>query len=258
MNESVASSIPRLGLDPGKESVVECLKSLGEQFAFLHLPSGESAQPSVDEVVRKIGDVLDDLVRRVVEKKTASAFQAARKEVLPSYFRALRSISDIAMVVIGESARDRLVESSFSWLDEQLRRRGDSFGVAVKEQALFTVWTFRKIDSLIRRIVRQDAPKEYQSLDATFTSNFTTYVVWARFHLDCLLVSTRHNIMISKEIREDIADGLRGAVNAYAYAMQAVKLRHPAEAETINPPEWDAEDQALLEASMRDLETEEE
>ena len=61
---------------------------------------------------------------------------------------------------------------------------------------------------------------------------------------------------IYPDAMDPIADGLRSAVDAYAWIRQGVDLRMPAQEPIIEPIEYDEEDEELLRCSMEDMKRE--
>lgn len=230
--------------------------SFGEQFAFLRLPSKRTAKRlsvSTEELVKNIADIHNQMILGVIGKKTAAEFRAARDEVFPKFTHIMRAISDLARVVIPPQVIECLINESFSELEADFRTHGDALGLAVRDQAIFTVWTFRKINSLMQLIMAQPAPESMRQQDEDFSSKFAFYALWTRFHLDCLTISMHCHKPIYPDVRDVIADGMRGAVNAYSWVKQGVELRNPVVEPVISPTEWDEEDQELLESSISDL-----
>ena len=233
-----------------------CLTSLGGQFAFLRLPSKRTAKRlsvMADQLVRNIADIHNQMISGVIEKKTAAEFRAARDGVFPKYVHMMRAISDLARVVIPPQVMERLANESFSELEADFRTHGSAFGLVVRDQAIFTVWTFRKINDLVAHIASQPVSDSLRHQDEEILAKFVFYALWTRFHLDCLTISMHCHKPIYPDVRNEVADGLRAAVDAYAWAKQGIELRNPVVEPIINSPEWDEEDQELLESSMSDL-----
>ena len=232
--------------------------SIGEQFAFLRLPSTRGAKeisPSIQQIFENIAEVHDQMIAGVIEKRTVSEFRAARDAVFSNYAHIMRAISDLARVVIPPRVLERQADESFCELESDFREHGDSLGSAVRDQVIFTIWTFRKIKSLVQQIASKDAPDgaQEQERDRELSSSFAFYALWTRFHLDCLTLSMHCHKPIYPEARDEIADGLRAAVNAYASVKQGLELRNPVMEPVLARPEWDDEDQELLDSSIADL-----
>jgi hypothetical protein len=161
----------------------------------------------------------------------------------------------LARATVPAHILERLTQESFSEMEAEFRDGAlASFGSAVRDQAIFTVWTLRKISDICQKIV--DAPTLPKNLPSDDLENFKAfawYAVLTRFHLDCLLKSMQVQQPIYPEVREVIIDGLRGVVNAYAWARQALDLRCPEILPEIAPVKWDEEEQSLLDEATFDL-----
>jgi hypothetical protein len=234
---------------------------VSELFAFIGLPSERAAKQGLaqraDELVATIATILDQLVLDVIEKRTASEFKAAREAAFPNYVRAMRGVSDLVRAVVPTSVLDRLTSESFCELEADFRDHGlSSFGAAIRDQAIFTIWTLRKISDLLERVSAKRLADHLIQADAEFASQFAFFSLWTRFHLDCLTVSMKLQKPLYPDVLELITDGLRAAVNAYAWIRQGVDLRIPVPEPTVAPIEWDDEDQELLDSSMQDMDHE--
>jgi hypothetical protein len=91
-----------------------------------------------------------------------------------------------------------------------------------------------------------------KAVDAEMCGNFTGTVIWAQFHLSCLTKSMELRIPIYPEVTEVVIDGLRAAVNAYAWARRGLDLRVPRAEPFVAPVEFDQEEQDLLNESTYD------
>jgi hypothetical protein len=241
-------------------SFVEALKSFAEQFAFLRTPAKKSAKQicGPDDLLGPACAILDQIIVGAIEKRTVAEFAAYRLKVLPDYIKASRAIGDLARLSISHEVRKRIIAESFGKAETNFKEHGAIFGSVVRDQAIFTLWTFKKIDSVIKDVLEnlEKVPEQQRKVDSDLASDFGAYVTWTRFHLDCLMVSLRTHKPIYPEVRDDVANGLRAAVNAYACVKRAAKLRAPVVEPLVQRAEWDDEDRELLSASMRDMERE--
>ncbi len=251
MNESAAV----LALEQNRK-----FGSVRELLAFVGLPSKSAPRDiseSAVEILNGIKNVLDGLLLQAIERRTAAEFDATREEVFSKYFSAVLSLSNLAQIVVPQATIQRLTWESFSETEADLREQGLSrFGETARDQAVFTVWTLRKINALLGRIVSAPPlPAEHKPLDKKLVNEFSFYSAWAQFHLDCLIASIRFDKPINPEILDEICDGLRGAVNAYGLIHQGVDLRESVAEPPMQSYLWDEEDHELLNSSMREIET---
>jgi hypothetical protein len=235
--------------------------NVGELLKMVGLPTErERTTKFVDragDLIREVVSVIDDLVTRSVEQRTAADFKSVREEVFPQYCAAVRALGDLARIVLPEHTIERLSAESFSEMEADFRDLGSSaFGSDLTERGLFTVWTLRKIYDLAKEISTSPLPKEVAAEDAEQARDFVRFALWNRFHVDCLTKSMRANKPIYPEVVDPIRDGLRAAVNAYAHIRQWADLRNPRQEPDLSPIEWTSDDERLLADSMRDLDRE--
>ena len=225
------------------------LESLGKaRPTIVAFPSEQSVKRLPGETVEAVKGVLaimDQIITMAIEKRTAADFVEARKEAYPTYARVMLALGSLASAVVPRALMDRLTSEAFCEMEADLRERGlAAFGAEVRDQAIFTVWTLRRTSEVCEQIDRSKA--EDQEADAKFAENYLTMAMWTRFHVDCLIKSMDSGRSLYPSVLAEMIDGLRGAVNAYAWARRGLALRvRPAEP-SIAPLEWDAEDQELL------------
>lgn len=235
--------------------------TVGEVLALLALPTKQAAKsqlsPSVDDVVKSIGELLSNLIIGVIEKRTAVDFQAAAHDSFQIYGRVMVALSGVITSVVPQNVIERITAESFCELEADLRDHALlAFGSKVQSQAMFTVWTLRKINDLSRQI--SSAPNLSEQLkerDGDFAKMFAYHVLRARFNLDCLSASmhSHQKYPIYPDVLEVLMDGLRSAVDAYAWIRQGVDLRFPVAEPELASVDWDEEDQQLLNASTLDM-----
>jgi len=233
--------------------------SLGDMLKLVSLPSeSERAANKVsgsraEELIRIIALVIDDLVGRAAEKRSAEDFAQTRAEVFPQYFAAMRALGDLVRIVVPVHAMERLMSESLSELEADFRDLGPAaFGSDLSDRGLFTIWTLRKIKDLAQEIGTL-SPTADHAADVDMAMNFASFAVWTRFHIDCLVRSMRTKKPIYPELVAPIIDGLRGAVDAYAWIRQSIDLRVTIPEPELAPIPWDDEDESLLSDSMRTL-----
>ena len=247
----------------GAAAVAHDLASIkpGKELAFIGLPSkrsGKQLSGSVEELIRNVGSILDDLIASAIEKHNAADFRALWDEVFPNYARVMLSLSRIVSSIVPHSILVRINAESLSEMEANFRDHAlSAFGPIIQDQAVFTVWTLRKIADLAEKISAAGTLEPaLQKKDEEFCSLFTYHVLRSRFHLDCLAASMRSNRAIYPEVLEVISDGLRSAVDAYAWIKQGADLRVTPEETALEPIKMDEEDQEFLEASAHDMATE--
>lgn len=207
------------------------------------------------ELVREIVAVIDGLITTCVDQHTATGFVKAREEMFPQYVAAVTALGSLTRIILPKQTIERISLESFSEIEADFRDLGETtIGADLTERGLFTLWTLRKIYDLAKEIETYEIPKENAKEDADKAREFVRYALWTRFHLDCLMKSTRTNRPVYPEVTEHLRDGLRAAVNTYAHIRQWADIRNPRPDVDPGPIEWTDDDQILLEDSMMDLE----
>ena len=251
MNEAVALTPQDVGA-VGLDDLLAVLALPSQRRSMRELPA------SIADVVNGVNSFIDGLLLRAIAAQTKNAFVESRQDLFPVYAKAVIALGKLVKVAVPEDVIERTVDESFCELEAELREQAlASFGPAAKDQAMFTVWTFRRTSGLISKLVAAGPiPKDLKGQDEDLAASFGIFATWARFNLDCLLAAIRWNKPIQLEVLPDIIDGLRAAVNAYGYARQGLDLRVPEEELLIESQEWDDEDQELLDSSMKDMDVE--
>ncbi len=228
---------------------------------LLGLPTKRSAErrlsKSADDILRSIAGMLRELIGEVIEKRSAKEFEAAVEAAFPRYVSLVLSFSRIVGTVVPERDLARISAESFSEMEAEFRAAGlQSFGSSVRERVLFTVWTLRKTADLLEVLVSGSGPalERQRSRDEEFVTKFLFHALFARFNIDCLFIAMREEKPIYPEVLPLVEDGLRHAVNAYAWIKQAVDLRFPSDEEAGVPAYWTQDDEALLSESMLEIE----
>jgi len=175
-----------------------------------------------------------------------------------NYMRTLRAMSDLVKIIVPDSVIEILAGEYFSELNAELRDQGlTRFGASVLDQAMFTVWTLRKIHDLIPKIsTSEPVAKANKAKDGQLAMEFSVASAWTQFHLDCLSAAIRFDRPLYPEVLVEITEGLRTAVNAYGLIRQGVNLRVSPNEPTIEARQWDEEDEELLNSSMHDMDHE--
>lgn len=237
------------------------LPRVGAGIRLLGLPAEKSAKKqlsgSVDEVVKTIASLLDQITASAVEQRTEESFRAIRDAAFPQYMQLVISLAGIVSAVVPKDVLARLTAESFSELEADIRDHAVAVvGAEMRDRAMFTVWTLRKIADLIPVIASNHVSKEDDSKDNEIATAFLGHALMARFNIDVLRYAMRHGKALYPVVLPAIDSGLRAVVDAYAWIRQAADLRSPSIEPEIGPVSWDEEDQELLNESMLDLASE--
>ncbi len=233
---------------------------VGEMLAF----PGVSERPerrlsaSASELMRNIFTMLEDLVLCTIQKRTALEFKAARDEAFPKYLEAVNAFVSLVRISVPPYVIERLNQEFFCALEADLRENGlKAFGPAVRDQAVFTVWTLRKISDLASQLsgaVNTDVRPAQDVADLMWQIMY--HAVRTRFHVNCLITSMQKDTPLFPEVLDLVIDGLRSAVNAYGLTKRLVDMFVPIPEIGLEPIEWDEEEEALLNEAKRDMRVE--
>jgi hypothetical protein len=233
-----------------------------EDTILLGLPAERSAKQqlsgSAGDLVRTIATILDQMVTEVIDKRTSQEFKAAFDQTFPPYMQLILSLSSMVSAIVPPQILARLAVESFSELEADIREHAvAAFGADMRDRAIFTVWTLRKIGDLLHAVPPSAKTAECdRNKGREFKSYFLAHALRARFSLDCLMTSMKLKRPIYPEALGVIADGLRSTVEAYAWIRLAVDLDVPPIIASEPPVDWDDEDRDLLSESMLDMDHE--
>jgi hypothetical protein len=207
--------------------------------------------PSASEVLKGCGDAVDQILRTALETRSKADFDRMYAESFPKYAGLTMAISHFATAVIQKPVLDQLVRESICELEADFRDKGmTAFGAAVRDQAMFTVWTLRKINDLTAQIVSAPLSKHRKAEDQEYCANFNVNALRAQFSLDCLNLALEAKRAIYPEVLDELVDGLRAMVNAYTWARRGLEMRVPSEDLILPVPQSEDEDAALMDFSL--------
>lgn len=209
---------------------------------------------NAEELIGNVLATMSGLVVYAIEQRTGKEFLAARERVFPQYFDAALGLSYLVRVVVPKHVLEVLGSESFSEMEAEFREHGvTAFGVEIRDQAIFTAWTLRKISDTCQRV--DDAPlsEGLKKSDSEIFGQFAYHAMVTRFNLDCLFKSMSFQKPIYPEVLPLVLDGLRAAVNTYALARRALDLRVPMAEPQVAVVAWDDEDDQLLREATYDV-----
>lgn len=206
-----------------------------------------SITPSASEVLRGCGDAVNQILRTAIETRSKADFECVFGDSFSKYAALTMAISHFATAVIQKPVLEQLVRDSICEMEADFRDKGlAAFGATVRDQAMFTVWTLRKINDLTTQIIAVPMDKAKKAEDEEFCANFNISALRAQFSLDCLNMALESDRAIYPEVQEELVDGLRAMVNAYTWARRGLDLRIPTEEQSYTLPPLQEEDRALM------------
>jgi hypothetical protein len=207
--------------------------------------------PSATDVMNGCSEAIRQILYAVLEARTQTEFERVFKAEFPKYVLLILATSKFAAAVVPKSLLERLTRESICEMEADFRDKGlAAFGAAVQDQALFTVWTLRKINELVTQIVAVKPEDPKQKEDSEYCAQFNLSLFRAQFSLDCLNASLETGQAIYPEVLEKLVDGLRAMVNAYAWARRGLDARVPSTEMNFAVTPLDDEDRSLMDASL--------
>lgn len=212
---------------------------------------------SDERLISELVSMLDRQLIAAVDTRSQEEFLSVRRNVMPRYARALRALYDTVTNLVSPESIEAISNNVIAELADDLAMQRESrFGDKLTDQAIFTLWTIRKISKLGREITKAGSvPADKKAVDNQLRHEYHAASIWSQFHLDLLFAAMKFDRPICENIRETVCDGLRASVNAYVIMKDALILRSNQVEESapalILP--WDEEDAELLASSMRDM-----
>ena len=224
-------------------------------LSFLASRSKSSARtlsPNISEVFNGCAAQLRGILGSIIESRTRADYQREFQRSFSKYVGLTLAMSHFASAVIPRESIERLSRESICELEADFRDKGmDAFGEDVRNQALFTVWTLRKVNDLVDQIIAAKLDDSQKKADSASCVKFNFHLFRAQFGLDCLNLAIETNKAIYPEVIDELTDGLKSMVNVYAHARQGLELRVPTVEPTLTIAPMDDEDRALLDISLR-------
>ena len=223
-------------------------------LSFLASRSKSSARtltPQVSEVFHGCVAEIKDILSNMIDARTRADYRREFERSFPKYVGLTMAMSHIANAVIPRDSIERLSRESICEMEADFRDKGlEAFGEGVRNQALFTVWTLRKVNDVVDQIIAAKLDESKSKADRDNCGMFNFHLFRAQFALECLNLALETNRAIYPEIIDEFTDGLKSMVNAYAHAREGLELRVPTTEPLFTIAEMDDEDNDLLTLSM--------
>ncbi len=242
-----ALTIEDVGLTFGHERPEGLLSFLASRSRS----SSRTLSPSDLEVFGGCDEAVTQILRSAIETRSGAEFRRLFESDFPKYVALTLAMSHYASAVVPKPVLDRLTRETICEMEADFRDKGlETFGAAVRDQALFTVWTLRKISELVTQIVATKLDDAKKAEDAEYSSNFNINTFRAQFSLDCLNLALQHGDAIYPEVLEQLIENLRAMVNAYAWARRGLEIRSQLQEPAVAMSALDDEDRALMDVSF--------
>lgn len=245
MNVAAIAEEFGLGLSNQKfESVSSLLASRSKE-------SAKALAPSVQEVFKGCRSELKAILLTMLGTRTRVEQRREFTRLFPKYMGLSLAISYFSSAVVPKDVIERLSRESICEIEADFRDKGlAAFGASIRSQALFTIWTLRKVNEIVTQIASSKLDNTKKSEDVSICVQFIANALRAKMSLDCLLMAMNEGIAIYPEVSDEFLDDLRSMVNAYAWARRGLELRVPVDDTPLDLPPMDDEDRELLDAAF--------
>jgi len=208
-------------------------------------------QPSIADIVERLGRELDDIALQAASALNAREFEALRKGLFPAYVKLSVALGNVVLAKLDVAELPGIIRASFDALEGELAAKAPSyFGDDTCREIMFSVSTLKSASRWLPKLVAVKVSEDRTAQDMELAQSFTTASVWSHFHLEAIRASLRKSQSIAPDVLQELLEGLRFSVMAYAYARQALDLRDAITARydeelTVS---WDEEDETLANA----------
>jgi hypothetical protein len=235
---------------PGEKPLESALVLVASRSA----KAGRELSASAGEVFSGVSEMVEQLLMSAIEKRTSAEFNEAFEVSFPKYVALALSFGQIVEAIVPSDVRERLARESICELEADFREKSlVAFGAVVRDQAMFTIWTLRKVADILIQMSDVELGEAKRAEDKEYCGHYIVHALRAKFCLDCLTTALRVNRPVYPEVMGAIQDGLRSMVNAYAWARRGSALRFPSPEPPLEVPSDDEEEEQLLRASMQDM-----
>jgi hypothetical protein len=209
---------------------------------------------SDEELLRGLASILENQLLAILEARSTLEFVNARNDAWPKYIKARRAFVDTLSNLAPESTIETIARECASGMSEDIQKqRGHRFGDTLTEQAVFSLWTIRKVNELAKAVNNAGDPID-KDADHKLHAEYDLASMWGMLHLDLVAIAMKFKKTIPDDIQAALCEGLRIIVNVYAILKDAMALRaSQAEAALVSALPWDEEDERLLALSMKDI-----
>jgi len=222
-------------------------KSVLSFVSFVKEPSlAAKLQVPLAAIAERICAQLEALSLQLLHTSTSRDFCRLRETVFPAYRNLSFALGNTILAKLDTAEHAALIEESLTRMKEEFESDGRSyFGDGEYREVLFSLSTLKSACRLIPQLLGGSSTDD--SRDIELSRRFVVAALWSHMHLDCLKQAAQQTRSISQEVLQELLEGSRDAVRAYAVAREAVEL-HETYASRYSEPlqvPWDEEDKAL-------------
>jgi len=214
-------------------------------------PSRERLQLPFAEVVKTLFSQLVMISTQAIRSQNRESFKDIREKTFDLYVRLSIALGNVVLAKLDMLDLPGLIEASFESIEKECASKGKLyFAENDYREILFTISTLRSAHRWIPQLNSQKVPDQLRAQDEELARNYFKWAIWSQFHLDCLITALDKKEAINQEVLQELLDGLRGAVMAYAHVREALDLRNILSERYQDQfaVQWDNEDEALATA----------
>jgi hypothetical protein len=205
-------------------------------------------QRDVGLAVKLMSRQMDSMIKPLIACRTKEEFCKLRDEIFPKYANACFAVSSMMKSVVTNVDHVEIIQESLSSIIKTFRNVGAAYlGSDGKSEVLFCLSTMKKAFGMVRLLLARPTPPGLEERDLELAKAFATNVVFFQLNFTCLLLAMSSEDSLNPEVLEEILEGLRPSVMAYAAIRQAMDIRGFSEERYTQPPDisWDSEDQTF-------------
>ena|ERR1035437_8861810 len=196
---------------------------------------------------------LESVIFPLVQANSRADFKALRQRLFHRYVVLMAAITEIAAEVAD------LPDYQSDWVADLTKKVEEDHILPWltdgRIEAIFNIETLGRAVWLASEIISLPTPADdpQKKKDREYAAKYGLSAFWSQLHLDCLTAALFNHVgPPSADILDEILEGMRLSVMAYAAARQGYDIR-TVRGQSENYPDgvWDAEDEASVAASSR-------
>lgn len=218
-------------------------------FSAASFPGETTAKrlrPSFGAVIETLGAEIAAIAARMTSARSRAEFHEIKDREFVSYARLSSAIGNVLRSVLSQDDHARLVQEALHNLETKFFVEATEYlGQDHKQEILFAFNSLKRAFQCIPQMLSRELPAEAKEQDEKLARSFAYYVLLSQLHFDCLGYALSKRESVAPDVLQEIIDGIRHSVMAYACVREALDLRGFSEARYSDAPTdviWDDED----------------
>jgi len=199
---------------------------------------------------------IDKIVMQLIHCTSKEQFVDLRQKVFSDYANLSYILAKTFSISNDRAIRQAVIRQAFQGVERLFETKGvPRLGTDVIRESIFCIETLRRAYKLVDVLYSRGSVAEaVREADHKLAHKFNTSTLWAQINLDCLRLIITEEAGIDAEILQEILQGSRFSVMAYAYVREGIELRTKREP-FLADATLDDEDRELLQESFLDYES---